>query len=218
MNISFPSARLQGVDPISVLLIDSQSLLRRGVASLIDVEPDMRVAGQADDASNWSELCNQLRPDVVCVDLELLDSQPSDVIRQMRALPGSPKVLILTHRSCEEDVYRAMCGGANAYLFKSSSSDDLLRCIRAIRLGGTYVPPPVAAKLSARLMGGTLSPREMDVLKFVAAGHSNKLIGRQFGISDGTVKAHTKRIFAKLGVSSRTGAVATAVQRGLINF
>jgi two-component system NarL family response regulator len=202
--------------PLSVMLVDSQALLRHGVAALIDAEPDMEVVAQADGAADLADLCDRYRPDVVSIELALLDPQPAEAIQMLRHACGKPKVIILTHRSSEEDVYRAMCAGANAYMFKDSSPDELLHCLRVVRAGGTFVPPPVAAKLAARLNGGTLSPREMQILERVAAGQSNKLIGRAFGISDGTVKSHTKRIFSKLGVSNRTGAVATAVQRGLI--
>ena len=218
MNIQFSSASDAARNRLTVLLVDAQVLLRRGVADLIDAEPDMSVIAQADHAADLLPMCERLRPDVVSVDLDLLGAGSSDTIRAIRALRHGPKGMVLTQRGCEADVYGAMCAGANGYLFKNTTPQELFQCLRSIRLGGTFVPPPVAAKLTSRLMGGSLSPREMQVLEHVAAGLSNKHIGRAFGISDGTVKAHTKRIFSKLGVSNRTSAVAAAVHRGLISL
>ena len=216
MQIHFTTAPSFAMARLRVLLADAQPLLRLGVAALIDAEADMQVVAQAASAAELPTLCERHQPDIVSIDLSLLDPHPVEAIQQLRAMPGAPRVVVLTQRCSEEDVYRAMCAGASAYLLKDTAPEELLRCMRAVRGGGTFVPPPVAAKLAARLSGGVLSPREIQILEQVAAGHSNKLIGRAFGISDGTVKSHTKRIFSKLGVSNRTGAVATAVQRGLI--
>ncbi|WP_326544310.1 response regulator transcription factor [Pseudorhodoferax sp.] len=202
--------------PHTIVLADAQPLLRMGVATLIDAQRDLRVVGQAGSAAELTAQCALHRPQIVCVDLALLDPLPEQGIAALRHLPQAPRVVVLTQRNGEEDIYRALRAGASAYLFKDVPSDELLQGLRTVGQGGSFVPPPVAARLTARLHGEVLSPREMQILQQVAAGHSNKRIGLTFGISDGTVKSHTKRIFCKLGVSSRTGAVATAVQRGLI--
>ena len=202
--------------PLTVLLADSQPLLRLGVAALIDAQPDMRVVAQASTVQELNGLRRVHRPDIACVDIALLDAQTAALIADMRHGEAACRVVVLTHRAGEEDIYRAVCAGASAYLFKDSPPEELLAGLRMAHAGGRYMPPAVAARLAARLHGDVLSQREMQVLGEVAAGHSNKHIGLDFGISDGTVKSHTKRIFHKLGATSRTGAVAIAVQRGLI--
>lgn len=202
--------------PLSVLLADPQPLLRLGVAALIDAQADMRVVAQAASVAELQDLRARHRPDVVCIDIAMLDPQGADQIAALRRGEHPSRVVVLTQRAGEEDIYRAVCAGANAYLFKDSPAEELLRGLRTVHAGGSYMPPAVAARLAARLHSGVLSQREMQVLEQVAAGLSNKRIGLAFGISDGTVKSHTKRIFHKLGATSRTGAVAIAVQRGLI--
>lgn len=202
--------------PMSVLLADPQPLLRMGVAALLDAQPDMHVVAQAASSQEIDALRAQHRPDIVCVDIAMLDPQPSERIAAWRRGDTATRVVVLTHRAGEEDIYRAVCAGASAYLLKDGPVDELLHGLRTVRSGGSFMPPMVAGRLAARLHGGSLSQREMQVLEQVAAGLSNKRIGLTFGISDGTVKSHTKRIFYKLGASSRTGAVAIAVQRGLI--
>lgn len=211
-----PEPDLRQPAPISVLLADPQPLLRLGVAALIDAQPDMRVAAQAASAQELDALRQHHRPDIVCLDVALLHAQPAALIAAIRHGAHPSRVLVLTQRTGEEDIYRAVCAGANAYLFKDSPVQELLQGLRTVHAGGRYMPPAVAARLATRLHGDVLSQREIQVLEQVAAGHSNKRIGLVFGISDGTVKSHTKRIFHKLGASSRTGAVAIAVQRGLI--
>jgi two-component system NarL family response regulator len=203
-------------EPTPVLLVDAQHLLRIGVAALIDAEPDLWVAAQASKAGDILDLCERYRPELVLADLDVLDPEPGKRIEAVRALAYGPRVIVLTHRCTEEDVYQAMRAGASAYILKSSPPDELLRCLRSVREGGTFVPPPVASKLAARLNTSGLSPRELQVLARLASGQSNKRIGLAFGISDGTVKSHNKRIFYKLGVNNRISAVAAAVQRGLI--
>ncbi|WP_189690061.1 LuxR C-terminal-related transcriptional regulator [Pseudorhodoferax aquiterrae] len=202
--------------PFSVLLADAQPLMRLGVAALVDAQADMHVVAQAASLDALQALLARHRPDLVCLDIALLDPQPAERLAALRHGQHACRVVVLTQRAGEEDIYRAVCAGADAYLFKDSPAEELLQGLRTVHAGGRYMPPAVAARLAARLHGGVLSQREMQVLEQVAAGHSNKRIGLAFGISDGTVKSHTKRIFHKLGATSRTGAVAIAVQRGLI--
>lgn len=203
-------------EPTPVLLVDAQHLLRIGVAALIDTEPDLWVTAQASKAGDILGLCERYLPDLVLADLDTLGSEPGKCIAAIRALPKGPRVVVLTHRCTEEDVYQAMRAGAGGYILKSSPPEELLHCLRTVRNGGTFVPPPVASKLAARLSTSGLSPRELQVLSRLASGQSNKRIGLAFGISDGTVKSHNKRIFYKLGVNNRISAVAAALQRGLI--
>jgi two-component system NarL family response regulator len=126
--------------------------------------------------------------------------------------------VVLTTYDGDEDVYRAIKAGAKAYLLKDTARDALVDCVRRVHAGETYLPPPLAAKLAERVSGAALSQRELEVLRRMAAGKSNKEIGAELFISEPTVKTHVRGIFTKLDVVSRTEAIATATRRGLIQL
>ena len=127
-------------------------------------------------------------------------------------------IIVLTTFDGDEDIYRAIKAGAKAYLLKDTAREALMDCIRRVHGGETCIPPALAAKLAERISGEALSAREIEVLQRIAAGKSNKEIGTELFISEGTVKSHVKSIFAKLNVISRTEAVATATRRGLLRL
>jgi two-component system NarL family response regulator len=128
------------------------------------------------------------------------------------------RIVILTTYDGDEDIYRGLAAGAQAYLLKDSPRDDLLTAIRAVHAGQRHISSEVAAKLAGRLLVPTLTPREMDVLQLIVAGKSNRTIGLELNITEGTVKAHVNNLLGKLGVNDRTQAVTEALRRGLIHL
>jgi DNA-binding NarL/FixJ family response regulator len=203
---------------ITVLIADDHSVVREGLASLIGRKPDMKVVGEASNGREAVELWNKLRPDVTLLDLRMPELDGVAAIREIRSKDEEARFVVLTTFDGDEDIYRAIKAGAKAYLLKDVAREALMDCIRRVHQGETCVAPALAAKLAERVSGETLSLREVDVLKLMAEGKSNKEIGTSLFISEGTVKSHVKGIFSKLNVISRTEAVATATRRGLIQL
>jgi DNA-binding NarL/FixJ family response regulator len=158
------------------------------------------------------------RPDVGLIDLRMPALDGVQVVDQIRGEFTGAVLVVLTTFDSEDDVERELTAGAKAYLLKDVSPVDLVRCIRTVHSGGTWVSPTVAARLIARLTRVQLTPREIDALRLVAAGKSNREIGEMLNIGEGTVKLHLTHLFGKLGATNRTGAVAKAMERGLIRF
>jgi two-component system NarL family response regulator len=155
---------------------------------------------------------------VTLLDLRMPELDGVGAIREIRAGDENARIIVLTTFDGDEDIYRAIQAGAKGYLLKDVPREALMDSIRRVHAGQTCVPVDLAAKLAERVSGETLSAREIDVLKLMAKGKSNKEIGSALFISEGTVKSHVKAIFAKMNVVSRTEAVATATRRGLIQL
>ena len=203
---------------IRILLVDDHQVVREGLLAIIDYQDDMQVVGEADDGEQAVRLWQELRPDVTLVDLRMPGMDGVSVISALRAIDSQVRIVILTTYDGDEDVYRGMRAGARAYLLKDTRRDELLRCIRGVYAGETYVPPAVAAKLALQIRGERLTPRELQILGLMAEGVSNRVIAQKLFISEGTVKTHVKSIFEKLDVLSRTEAVTQAAKRGLIRL
>jgi DNA-binding NarL/FixJ family response regulator len=186
---------------IRVLIADDHEVVREGLVAMIGRQADMHVVAQAADG-------------IEAVRLPGLDGV--GVVGQVRAVDAMARILILTTYDGDEDIYRGMRAGAMAYLLKDAPREQLLDCIRAVHAGNTYVPPDVAAKLTAQAAGERLTDREQEILVLLAAGDSNKLIARKLMITEGTVKTHVKSVLFKLGAASRTEAAAVAARRGLV--
>ena len=203
---------------ISVLIADDHSVVRAGLVSLIEDKVDMRVAGEASNGREAVELWKKHRPDVTLLDLRMPELDGVGAIKAIRADDENARIIVLTTYDGDEDIYRAIQAGAKGYLLKDVPREALMDCVRRVHRGDTCVPANLAAKLAQRVSSGTLSEREIDVLKLMAQGKGNKEIGSALFITEGTVKSHVKRIFAKLGVITRTEAVAKASRRGLIQL
>ncbi len=203
---------------ISILIADDHSVLRQGLVSLIGFESDMMVVGEAGNGREAVDLWKQHRPDVTLLDLRMPELDGVSAIKEIRAGDEHARIIVLTTFDGDEDIYRAIKAGAKGYLLKDVPREALMDCIRRVHAGETCVPAHLAAKLAERVSGETLSAREIDVLKLMAQGKSNKEIGSALFISEGTVKSHAKAIFAKMNVISRTEAVASASRRGLIRL
>jgi two-component system NarL family response regulator len=203
---------------IGILIADDHSVLRQGLVSLIGFEADMMVVGEASNGREAVDLWREQRPDVILLDLRMPELDGVGVIRQIRAEDENTRIIVLTTFDGDEDIYRAIQAGAKGYLLKDVPREALIDSIRRVYAGETCVPVHLANKLAERIRGGSVSEREIDVLRLLAQGKSNKEIGSALFVSAGTVKSHVKSIFAKLNVNSRAEAVANAAHRALIQL
>jgi DNA-binding NarL/FixJ family response regulator len=203
---------------IRILIADDHSVVREGLVSLVKRKSDMVVVAEAGNGREAVELWKEHRPDVTLLDLRMPELDGVGAIKEIRELDENAQIVVLTTYDGDEDIYRAIKAGAKAYLLKDTARDALVETVRRVHAGETYLPPQLAAKLAERVSGQALSPREIEVLQRMAVGKSNKEIGSELFISEGTVKTHIKSIFGKLDVVSRTEAVATATRRGLIQL
>jgi two-component system NarL family response regulator len=158
------------------------------------------------------------RPDVALLDLRMPKMEGVQVVEQIRERFPAAATIMLTTYDTDNDIERALRAGAKAFLVKDVSPQELVACVRAVHAGRTWVSPRVAAKLVAHVTNVRITRRELAVLRLLAAGNSNKEIGEALGITDGTVKIHVTHLFAKLDVTSRTEAIATALRRGLVRI
>ena len=202
---------------IRVLIADDHSVVREGLASLIRRRSDMSVVAEAANGREAVALWKELRPDVTLLDLRMPELDGMGALAAIRECDPTARIIVLTTFDGDEDIYRAVKAGAKAYLLKDVPREGLLDCVRRVSMGETVVPPALAMKLAERISGESLSAREIEVLKLLAEGRSNKEIGAVLSISEGTVKTHAKSIFAKLNAISRTEAVAVARRRGLLH-
>jgi DNA-binding NarL/FixJ family response regulator len=203
---------------IGILIADDHSVLRQGLVSLIGFEADMMVVAEASNGREAVDLWRQKRPDVILLDLRMPELDGLGVIKQIRADDGNTRIIVLTTFDGDEDIYRAIQAGAKGYLLKDVPREALIDCIRRVHAGEICVPVYLANRLAKRISDKSVSEREIDVLKLMAQGKSNKEIGSVLFISAGTVKSHVKSIFAKLNVNSRAEAVANAAHSGLIQL
>ncbi|OIV38342.1 DNA-binding response regulator [Mangrovactinospora gilvigrisea] len=214
-----------------VLVVDDHVVVRAGLAALLAGEDGLEVAGEAAGAEEAVAAARRLRPDVVLMDLQLADGGDG-IAAAERILSGpggngpggdgpAPAVLMLTTYDADADVLRAVEAGASGYLLKACPPEELFAAVRAAARGESAMSPQVAARMMGRLMRRPeqgLSVREREVLQALARGLSNREIAKELFVSEATVKTHLVNIYAKLGVDSRTAAVAAAVERRLIRL
>ena len=203
---------------IRLLVVDDHHVVRQGLVSLINSEPDMSVMAEASNGQQAVELFRQHKPDVTLMDLRLPVLSGVEAITEIRKEFPAARIMVLTTFDGDEDIYRALQAGAAGYLLKDMFSDELLEAIRAVYSGLRRIPAAVAERLAGRVGGPNLTGRELDVLKLIVKGKSNKEIGTELTISEATVKTHINNILTKLGVSDRTQAATTALQRGIVHF
>jgi two-component system NarL family response regulator len=206
------------VTPIRILIADDHPVVREGLAAMIKRRTDMTVVAEANHGQEAVALFHQHQPDVVLMDLRMPEMDGVEAILTIREQTPEARVIVLTTYDTDEDIYRALRAGAKAYLLKDTPREELLDTIRAVSAGRTRVPSDVAAKLVERVSSEALTAREVDVLRLIVAGHSNREIATLLYISEGTVKTHVNHILMKLGVSDRTQAVTTALRRGLVSL
>ncbi len=200
---------------IRILLVDDHMAIRMGLTTVVSDTLDMEVVADVEDGREAIEAYRRHRPDVVVLDLRMQGMSGVDTIRALRQEFGDARVLIFSNYAKGDEMYQAIKAGAAGFVVKEMPLDRLLDAIRVVHAGEQYIPPQVAMRIGERLLAH-LSPREMEVLKLVAKGLSNKEIAAQLGLVVGTVKIHVANIFAKLGVSDRTQALVSAIKRGII--
>ncbi len=203
-----------------VVLVDDHPVVRAGLRALLDGRPDeVVVVGEAVDAASARDTIHATAPDVVLMDLNL-GAGPGGItaIRALDAARDRPRVLVLTTYQTEADVLAAIDAGASGYLLKDAPPDELFRAVRATARGETVLSPAVAAMMVRRASspGPVMTPREVEILGLLAQGLGNKEMARQLLVSEATVKSHLTHVYAKLGVDSRAGAVAKAIEQRVI--
>jgi two-component system NarL family response regulator len=183
---------------IRVVVADDHPVVRQGVIANVKPQRDMMVVAEAGDGVEALALIKEHSPDVVMLDLRMPGMDGLDVIAEVSNAKLDSKVIIMTTFESEEDVHRAMKAGARGYLLKDSSQEEILDAIRRVSLGETYLPARIVQKVAEGMRKPELSPREIEVLHWVAAGNSNKEIGPQLFIAEDTVKTHVTNLFEKL--------------------
>ncbi len=203
---------------IRIIVIDDQAVVRQGFVSLIGTVPDMEVVAQGTNGQEAIDLYNEYKPDVMLIDLRMPVLSGVEAISAIRKTSPGARMIVLTTYDGDEDIYRSLQAGAQGYLLKDVFFEDLETAIRRVHSGSKQIPEKVAVRLAERLSGLELTGRELEVLEQIVAGKSNKEIGIHLKISEATVKSHINNILSKLGVSDRTQAATTALQRGLVHL
>ena len=204
--------------PIRVLIVDDHPIVRSGLAAIISDRAEFELVGEAATAAQAIALAIAHRPRVMLVDLSLPDMDGVDLIASLNRSDAGIYFLVLTTRTGGDDINRALQAGAHAYLFKDTSSEELISAIKTVAQGGRYVPPVVGRKAEQLPNAMELTLREREVLLWLARGCSNETIGEELGITTETVKSHMKNILGKLGLKSRSEAVALCLRAGLVHL
>ena len=204
--------------PIRLLIVDDHFVVRIGLTSALNLEPDMQVIAEARSGKEAVALFQKHRPDIVVMDYQLPELNGAQATAAIRAQTPDARIIVLSVYKGEEDVHRAVQAGASGYLPKSAEPRELVDAIRAIHNGGQYFPAAISAALRQRQARGKLSEREQEVLVMIVRGRSNKEIAAALGISENTVKVHTTKVFEKLNVADRLEAATAAIQRGIVHL
>jgi DNA-binding NarL/FixJ family response regulator len=203
---------------IRVLSVDDHPLLRAGIAALVGNQKDMEVVAEACNGLEALEQFRSHQPDITLMDLQMPKMSGIDAISAIRGEFPEARIIILTTHAGDVQVTRALKAGARAYLLKGSLRNELLDTIRAVHAGQRRMSSEVAAQIAEHSTDDALTPREVNVLRWVAKGNANKEIAAQLSLTEETVKSHIRNILAKLGANDRTHAVAIGVKRGIIDL
>lgn len=203
---------------IRILAVDDHALLLEGIAALVNAEPDMKLVAEA---SNGQEAVDKFRlhhPDITLMDLQMPGLNGIEAISRILSESPNARIIVLTTYSGDAQVFGALKAGARAYLLKGHVHRELLETIRAVHAGHKRIPPEIAAEVADHAADDALTPREIDVLRLIAAGNANKQIADRLCIGEATVKSHVTNILSKLGANDRAHAVTIALKRGIIDL
>lgn len=203
---------------IRVMIIDDHQIVRQGLVALINTEPGLTVIAEGCDGQQAVELFRQQQPDVTLMDLRMPVLTGVEATKLIRKEFPQARIIVLTTFDGDEDIYRALQAGAQSYLLKGVSFEDLTEAIRTVHAGQRRIPAGVAERLAERMAGEELTAREVQVLELIVRGKSNKEIGTALSISEATVKSHINSLLSKMGVADRTQAATTALQRGIVHL
>jgi DNA-binding NarL/FixJ family response regulator len=205
-------------DVIRILIVEDHHVVRKGFVALLEMIEGMQVVAEASDGVEAVTLFRKHKPDVTLMDLRLPTMGGVDAIKAIRESLPDARIIVLTTFDGDEDIHRALQAGARGYLLKGMDAGDLTAAIRTVHNGKTYIPAEIAERLAGRFSGSELTEREMDVLRLIVKGNSNKEIAARLFISEATVKTHINNLLSKLGVTDRTQATTTALQRGIVHL
>ncbi|MGA9998166.1 MAG: response regulator transcription factor [Pyrinomonadaceae bacterium] len=203
---------------IRIMVIDDQAVVRQGFVALINTVPDMAVIAEGTNGQEALELFRTHQPDITLIDLRMPVMSGVEAILKIRQEFPHARLIVLTTYDGDEDIYRSLQAGAQGYLLKDMFFEELEDAIRKVHAGGRRIPTVVAERLAERMIGSDLTGRELQVLELIVRGNSNKEIGSELKISEATVKSHINNILSKLGVTDRTQAATTALQRGIVHL
>ena len=202
--------------PLKLMIVDDHALVRMGLKASLEMEADFRVIGEASTGEQALVAYDSLRPDVMLIDLRLPGLNAIETTARLRQKYPEAKVIVISTFNGGEDILRVLQAGAKTYLPKSIQREDMIAAIRAVAVGTGYLPPGVAAQLAARLQRPTLTTRELEVLKLLTKGETNKGIATELSLAEVTVKLHVGNILQKLGARDRTEAAWFAIESGLV--
>jgi DNA-binding NarL/FixJ family response regulator len=203
---------------LRILVADDHLVYRMGIRSLVGNEPGMKVVGEATDGASAIELYRQLQPDVMLLDLRMPQRTGIDVVQTVRAEFPEAKILVVTSYQIEEEIYQVLRAGALGYILKDMGREMLIDAIRAVQAGERWVSPTIQRQFTERSLRETLTAREVEVMRLLAKGLTNREIASVFKISESTVKNHVNSLLAKLDVSDRTEAVTLCLVRGIVRL
>jgi DNA-binding NarL/FixJ family response regulator len=207
-----------GPSLIRILAVDDHPMLREGIASLVGSQSDMELVAEASTGREALEQFRKHRPNLTLMDVQMPDMDGIEAMVAIRNEFPEARIIVLTTYKGDVKILRALKAGARAFLLKGLLQKELLETIRAVHAGQRRIPPEVAAELADHAIDDALTTREIDVLRLIAGGNSNKLIADQLSITEETVKGYVKNILSKLGASDRTHAVTIALKRGIIDL
>jgi two-component system, NarL family, response regulator len=202
---------------ISILIVDDHPVVRAGLASMLGTQESLKVVGAAWNGQEAFALIERHQPQVMLLDLRMPGMNGIETLQALRSLPNPPRVLVLTNFETDEDVYRAVRAGAQGYLVKSTTQQEMIEAIKTVASGRRYFPAQIAARLAQRMSRSNLTAREREILEMMSKGLTNKQIGSALDISANTARNHVNNIIEKLDVADRTEAVTTAIQQGLLD-
>lgn len=202
---------------VRILIVDDHPVVRAGLTSMLGTQVELEVVGSLSSGEETLAKLGQVDPDVLLLDLRMPGIGGVETLLEIRRRSHHARAIILTSFETDEDIYRAVQAGAQGYLLKDTSLREMVEAIRTVHGGKKYFPRHIASRLAERMMRSNLTAREIEILKMLSKGPTNKEIGRALGISDNTVKNHVNSIIEKLEVSDRTEAATTAIQRGIIS-